>query len=44
MSEYIDKDGVAYALQAGFLEGEIVILSDDKAAWKVTRKSMADAR
>lgn len=44
MSEYKDAKGVVYELQAGYTTGEVVILSDDHAAWKVKRSVLTDSR
>ncbi|KAI9638674.1 uncharacterized protein MKK02DRAFT_32064 [Dioszegia hungarica] len=42
-TEYTDAKGVVYALQAGYEHGEIAILSDDKAAWRVSQAVLTEA-
>ena len=44
MSEYKDAKGVVYEIQKGYTTGEVVILSDDLAVWKVQRSVLTENR
>lgn len=44
MGDYTDQKGVVYALQAGYTSGDVVILSDDGAAWRVQKSVLTEAR
>jgi hypothetical protein len=44
MSEYKDAKGVVYKLQAGYTTGEVLILSDDLAAWRIQRSVLTENR
>lgn len=43
MTTYTDEKRVSYTVQAGYTTGDIIVLSDDKAAWKVDKQVLADA-
>lgn len=44
MVSYTDAKGSLYEIDASFTEGDIVILSTDKSAFKMRKTDLAEAR
>lgn len=44
MTKYISSKKEEYTLQKGYEKGEIIILSDYKAAWRVDKRTLSSAR